>query len=227
MLRKLTLVVTTLLFVNAALAQTEKPDFDKIKKEVNDKDSKFYYKDLMKRYADHDTTLSTEEYRYLYYGYTFQSEYSAYGKPSVNDELKKANETRDTERQIELHKKALKEFPFNLRNLYRLAILLDKKGDSAQVERYNKKLIGVARAIMSTGDGRSDSTAMYVISTEHEYDLIFLLGYEFGGSQALVYVKDGPTDKMQLKKNDDNVDYLYFNVDRLFASMKGMFGNKN
>lgn len=223
---KLTLVVIALLFVHAALAQTEKPDFDKIKKEISDNNSKFYYKDITKRYADNDTTLSVEDYRYLYYGHSFQKEYSAYGRPSVNEELKKARDAADDAKQIELHKKALEQFPFNLRNLYRLAGLLDKKGDSAQGAIYHKKLLGVVKAIMSTGDGLSDSTAMYVISTEHEYDLIFLFGFEFA-SQALLYTKDGPLDKMQLKNNDEKIEYLYFNVDRLFASMKGTFDKKN
>lgn len=227
MLRKLIIAVIALLYAHTGLAQTEKPDFNKIGKEISDKDSKFYYKNIIKRYADDDTTLSIEEYRYLYYGYSFQSGYSAYGHPSVNDELKKAREAGDAEKQIGLNKKALKEFPFNLRNLYRMTILLDQKGDSVQAEIYNKKMLGVARAIMSTGDGLTDTTAMYVISTEHEYDLIFLLGFQFGGSQALVYSKDGPTDKMKLEKNDDKLEYLYFNVDRLFSSMKGLFDKKN
>lgn len=226
MLKKSTVVVIAALFFHAGFAQEGKPDFKQIEKEVGDKNSPFFYTALMKRYSNNDTLLTNDEYRHLYYGYSFQDSYSAYGKPSVNEDLKKAIKNKETDKIIELEKKALHEFPFNLRNLYRLVNILEDKGDTMQALLYNKKLVGVAKAIMSTGDGATDSTAMYVISVEHEYDLIFLLGYEFDGSQALVQVKDGPTDKMKLKKNDDNLEYMYFNVTTLFKSMSKMFEKK-
>lgn len=227
MLKKFVLIAIVLLFTSTGFAQTEKPDFDKIEKTVKDKNSPFFYATLLGRYNNNDTSLTNEEYRHLYYGFSFQDKYSPYGKPSVNDELRKAIDAEETDKIIELEKKALNEFPFNLRNLYMLSSMLVKKGDTAAADQYDRKLVGVARAILSTGNGTSDSTAMFVVSVDHEYDLISLLGYEFGGSQALIEVKDGPTDKMKLKKNEENLEYLYFNVSRLFDSMKNMFNKKN
>jgi len=207
-------------------SQTGKPDFKEIEKAIADKNSPFFYTPLMKRYTNNDTSLTLTELRYLYYGFSFQDSYSPYGSSAVKDELKKSITAGETDKIIELEKKVLTEFPFNLRNLNALVNVLDKKGDTAASNMYYKKLINLCKAILSTGDGASDSTAIYVISVEHEYDLIGLLGFEFGGSQALVYGKSGPMDKMKLKKNDDNIDYLYFNVDRLFASMEKMFKKK-
>jgi hypothetical protein len=227
MFKKITAFVITVLFLQTGFAQSEKPDFKKIEKAVNDKGSPFFYAALMKRYSDNDTTLTKEEYRHLYYGYCFQKTYSPYGRPSVNDELKKAITAGETNKIIELEKKALAEYPFNLRDLYMLSKTLIEKGETALGNVYDKKMIDVASAIMSTGNGASDSTSIYVISVDHEYNLISLLGFKFGGSQSLIYGKDGPTDKMKLEKNDDGLEYLYFNVDRLFASMKKMFDKKN
>ena len=223
MLKRLTILALAILFVQLSFAQTERPDFKKIEKEIKDKNSPFFYETLMKRYNENDTTLSKEQYRYLYYGYSFQKTYSAYGKPTVNDDLKKAREAGDYDEVIELEKKALSQYPFNLRNLYRLSNGLNKKGDTLQADIYDKKLVGIAKAIFSTGDGASDSTAMYVISVEHEYDLIFLMGYEFAGNQSLVQGKYGPMDKMKLKKNEENLENLYFDVSILFKSMDNMF----
>ena len=78
---------------------------------------------------------------------------------------------------------------------------------------------------MATGNGLTDSTAMYVISVDHEYDMISLLGYKFGGGQSLISNKNGSMDKMKIQKNDNNIDALYLNVDRLFASMDKLFKN--
>lgn len=205
----------------------QKPDFKEIEKKIKDKDSPFFYTTLMKRYTDNDTSLTTQEYRYLYYGYTFQKSYSPYGKSSYSDALKKSLTDNDTEKIIELEKKVLAEYPFNLRNLNMLTNVLDKKGDTAQATIFYRKLLGIAKAIMSTGDGASDSTAMFVISVEHEYDMIGLLGFKMGGGQALINSHGETMDKMTLAKNEEDLEYLYFNVDRLFAAMSNMFKDKN
>lgn len=230
MKQKICLLATVLVFAisQTGLAQeaklkTSKPDFKEIEKTIKDKTSPFYYPDLFKRYTDNDTTLTTEAYRYLYYGFSFQKNYSAYGRSAFNDELKKAIEDKETDKIIELEKRVLKEFPFNLRNLNTLTAVLDNKGDSIQAYAYYKKLLGVANAIMSTGDGTTDSTAMFVISVDHEYDMIGLLGFQMGGGQALISRHGEQMDKMTLAKNDEDIKYLFFNVDRLFASMMKLF----
>lgn len=230
MIKKLFLFILVIIISTSGFSQEQKqnmrkPDFKEIEKTINDKNSPFFYSTLMKRYKENDTTLTIEEYRYLYYGFSFQTNYSPYGKSSYNDALKKSIGENDMEKIIELEKKVLEEYPFNLRNLNTLTAVLEKKEDTAASYAYYKKLLGVAKAIMSTGDGASDSTAMFVISVEHEYDMIGLLGFKMGGGQALIHAKGEQMDKMTLEKNDENIEFLYFNVDRLFASMKKMFGN--
>jgi hypothetical protein len=230
--KKLLLAAFAFVFAYIGFAQTvpvktERPDFIEIEKAIKDKNGPFFYTALMGRYTKNDTTLTIEEYKYLYYGFSFQDNYSPYGKASVSDELKDKIAKKETDKIIELEKRLLVEFPFNLRNLSKLTNELDKKGEVEEANMYYKKLLGIAKAIMSTGDGRSDSTAMYVISVEHEYDMISLLDFKFGGSQSLVRGKYGSMDKMKLDKNDDNIEALYFNVDRLFASMEKLFRKKD
>ena len=227
MFKKIAAIILVLVIIQTGFAQTTKPDFTKIEKDINDKASPLFYATLLKRYTDNDTTLTRDEYIHLYYGFSMQDNYSPYGKPSVNDALKKALDADKTDKIIELEKKALTEYPFNIRDLYVLSTTLVKKGDTTEGNIYHKKMIEVVKTILSTGNGAADSTAMYVVSVDHEYDLISLLGYKFGSSQALVQTKDGPADKMALQKNEDNLDYLYFNVSRLFASMEKMFKKKN
>ncbi|MGG9971006.1 DUF4919 domain-containing protein [Ferruginibacter sp. SUN002] len=222
-IKKIAFVSILVVCAFSATAQNgnfRKPDYQSMKKTIADANSPFYYPPLMKRYMADDTTLTIEEYRYLYYGSSLDTGYAAYGNPSVREQLR--NE-KDVDKIIELEKKAIKEFPFNIRDIYNLNVKLEEKGDKVGASIYNHKLIGIVKAIMSTGDGLTDSTAMYVINVGHEYDLIGLLGYQFGGSQALIRAKNESMDKMKLKKNDDNIEYLYFNVDALFAGLYDLF----
>jgi hypothetical protein len=210
----------------------EKPDFAVIKNNCDNRASRFYYPSQIKRYVEDDTTLSVEEYRFLYYGSSFQPDYSPYGKSAVlkqlKEALKKENMTvAEIDNAIMLEKTVLKAFPFNLRNLNMLVRLYDLRGDSVNADKTYKKLLGVGRAILSTGDGRSDSTAMYVISVEHEYDMIGLLEYRFAGSQTLVHYKGSSLDYLTVDDNRYLTKGLYFNVDRLFASLDEMLKKKN
>lgn len=224
MLRNLFLVLIAVISIQYAVAQswqnkTRKPDYDAIEKTIKDTNSPFFYATLMKRYESGDTTLSTEDYRYLYYGSATNENYIAYGSPVAREKL---NKVKDIDKIIKLEKEALAEFPFNLRDIYNLYLKLDEKGEKEEAAIYYKKMMGIAQAIMSTGDGQTDSTAMYVVNVGHEYDMIGLLGYKFSGPQILIR-KTETMDKMGLAKNDDGLDYLYFNVDALFSSYKRMF----
>src|SRR5690242_4415478 len=77
----------------------ESPDYKKIEKDIADKESNLYYPKLLDRYLRSDTTMTLEEKRYVYYGYTFQSGYSPYGSSNYMDSLRpivrKQNVTRD------------------------------------------------------------------------------------------------------------------------------------
>jgi hypothetical protein len=221
-----------ILQANAQSDDYEKPDFAVIKSNCENRASRFYYPLQMKRYVEDDTTLSVEEYRFLYYGFSFQPEYSPYGKSAVLDQLREALKKEkmtpeEIDKAIGLEKKVLKEFPFNLRNLNMLVRLYDEKGDSVNADKTYKKLLGVGRAILSTGDGRADSSAMYVISVEHEYDMIGLLEYRYGGSQTLVHYKNSSLDYLTLADNKYLTKGLYFNVDRLFAVLEEQLKKKN
>ena len=47
----------------------EAPDLEKIRADVNNPDSRYYYPELMKRYEVYDTTrLTLDDYRHLYLG---------------------------------------------------------------------------------------------------------------------------------------------------------------
>jgi len=59
----------------------------------------------------------------------------------------------------------------------------------------------------------SKETALTVIYVSDEYEMLEVLGFKFGGQQALI--KDG-YDELQLEENPYGITYFYFDVRRLF-----------
>ncbi|OJV40557.1 MAG: hypothetical protein BGO29_14480 [Bacteroidales bacterium 36-12] len=76
----LTFLLIVFCHVNAQQLTYQKPDYDLIKKEIQDSSSTFYYPKLMSRLTQYDTTLSADDYRHLYYG----SLVSGYNSNSFN-----------------------------------------------------------------------------------------------------------------------------------------------
>src|SRR6185436_5552467 len=74
-----------------ATAQDDKfsiPDINEIEKSSKDSISSFYFPKLFERYKKCDTTLSEEEYKYLYYGYRLRDEYSSYSSSFWDDTVR-------------------------------------------------------------------------------------------------------------------------------------------
>ena len=72
------MIVIALMFLALNLYPQEHkmvtPDFVKIEAEIKNENSNFYYPKLFERYLKGDTTLTVEDYHYLYFGYSFQDE---------------------------------------------------------------------------------------------------------------------------------------------------------
>jgi len=74
--------------------------------------------------------------------------------------------------------------------------------------------------ILSSGDGRTEESAFHVISVSHEYDILQVLGFEFGGQQSLT-TKD--CDYLAVKENEYDIKGFYFNVQMLLEKEKDLF----
>ncbi len=193
------------------------PDYQGIKGVMNDSSSVFYYPRLMDRYQRCDTTLNMEDFRVLYYGTLFTSSYSPYARPEKNDTLiaiftADTVTTDDFRTIIKLEKKILENFPFNIWDLSVLSFAYHNTGDTIQYKNISYKLNMVVRTILSTGDGRTEETGWHVISVDHEYDLLNLLGLSFGGQQSLT---SGGCDYLKLKPNEFDIEGLFFDVNQI------------
>ena len=199
------------------------PDYDQIEARINDATSPYYYPVLMDRYTKADTTLTLQEKRHLYYGYVFQPGYTPYDSSDFTDSLsqvlRKENHTdRDLDKIIRYGDSLLAGNPFDLRILNYQMYALQRKEDHARFEAKMIQSRAIMDALLSSGDGTSKSFSFYVINTSHEYGLLGILGFDFGGSQSLI----DHYDYLTVAENDYGIDGLYFDVTPCLNRLKHM-----
>jgi hypothetical protein len=194
-------------------ANFEKPNYKKIGKEIKSKGSGYFYPNLMQRYQNSDSTLNIEEKRHLYYGYTFQPEYLPYGKSAYNDSLKAilSNPELDSagyDAVLKYSDSLLNHNPFDVRALNNKLNVYDYRKNDSEAIKYMIRLNIIFDAILSSGDGTTKETAFYVIAVSHEYDVLHIIGFNFGGQQSLVE----HYDYLTVKKNQYGIDGFYFDI---------------
>lgn len=214
-----------LLFFSTLCAQMSdvlKPDYAGIEREIKDPESPYNFETLFEKYKSADSTLTIEDKRHLYYGYSFTKEYSPYkrseAEQKLNDLLQKDNANRkDLEKVLKYTEEILKIYPFSLRmKEYRIYCFKNlKRFKEAAAEEFQVSVI--IDAILSSGDGTSKDRCFYIINTINEYELISLLGFEFGGRQTLI---ENRYDYLTLHDNSYSLDGLYFDVSRCIDTMK-------
>lgn len=200
------------------------PKYDQIKKHIKKKSSNLFYDSLMNRYLRADSTMTLEEKRHLYYGYSFNKKYSPYSRSDYDDSLRVIMQ-RENHSQVEFNKiiqfgdSALSSNPFDLRALNYQLYALDQIGNKEIFDKKVTQLRTIFDALISSGNGASKKEAFYVIYTTHEYDLLDVLGFTFGGHQSLIE----HYDYLTVAENDAGIEGLYFDVSPCLNSMSKMF----
>ena len=193
----------------------EKPDYEQIKLNIENKQSNFYYSKLWDRFQQGDSTMTLEEKRHLYYGYVFHKKYSPYSDvhdyKQVNAILNKENPTKkEWEKLVSLLNTSLSAEPFSCRYLYYQSIAYDALKKSVDADKNFRKIRSIVDALLSTGDGLSEETAIHVIAVSNEYDYLFLNNLSMR-SQALT---NGGCDVLYLKQNEGGLEEMWFDVNQ-------------
>lgn len=208
----------------------QKPDYKAIKELTSDKSSPYYYDKLFALYKQNDSTLSLKDYRMLYYGYYYQDSYKPY--TNYNNKAfkklghiydKKDYNKRDLERVIKLSIEYLEDNPFDARKLFDVYTAYKLLGDTVTGVPYLNKAMGIAKAILSTGDGLTKETAYHVLHISNEYFVILALGYDEDDDRMLT---EEWCDYLSLKDNDDGVKGLYFDVTRMRMAYMRRYKNQ-
>lgn len=193
-----------------------KVDFDHVKEVINKPGNLYWYPDLLKKFLSNDTTMTLEEYRNFYYGYTFQEDYDPYRESTysqrVEDLYYQKNFTREDKDSIEFYaEKSLKDNMFDLEQRQFYAFALREKGKRAKFKVHEFILERFILTIMSSGKGTEDMPWV-VICPDHEYNLINWLGYVAIDHQI---VGDGIEYIQVQTDSDSETKGFYFDVRRI------------
>ncbi len=211
----------TLLFAaiaGTALAEqkvpVERPDMEKIKNEVNNPESKYYYPTLMELYERNDTVMNLDQYRHLYLGTMFQEDYNPYRHTNFSSSVEslyyKEKHTRaELDSIINFAEQALQDDPFDLAQMNYLIFALRGRGKNNRADIWQYKLNHLLEAIISTGTGIDTDNAWFVINPRHEYNIINFMN---GVVENQQYVEPY-FDYISIKKTSDKApDGYFFNI---------------
>jgi hypothetical protein len=225
-MKKAILFIILIFLFNSFFASAQKVltvDLDLIKKNINDKSSPFYYPALIQRFERGDTTLTSEQYKHIYYGHSFSENFSPYNENKGLDSFFKLYRQENFKDALPYALKAIHADPVNLALTYKILIcyhVLEQK-DSARF--YAKRYYPLLDVIYDSGNGRSIQTAMVVTNVGDEYEILHDSKLKSTGQ----FLLDGPTDKLVLdeesQKKEPKIKELFFNVEISFGQMEKMF----
>lgn len=203
-----------LLTASSLIAQEiQAPDYREIRSSIQNAKGPNYYPQLMRRYLENDTTLTMEQYRALYYGFTLQEDFVPYQQErqklfDIRRELVKNNGSKKIcPEAIKISKEALDDNPFDLLAISTLAFSYLQLNDTVSYNLWNDKQNSLLDAIVSSGDGEDIESAIHVINIEHEYEVLNRMGLQILSDSLC-------SDKVEYLKvlpNAEDVPGLYFN----------------
>ena len=226
LMKKYILIASIILSISlGAYAQNDEdkiyraPDWGQIEGEVSNPGSKYYYPFLMSRYQASDTTLTHDDYYYLYYGYSTQPGYRPFLEAQYADSLKwafamKTTPTADVYRRVvNFCTEVLAEEPFNIRDINALAFAYQMLEQPEKADRELLKMAMIAETIKSTGSGLAESSPWFIIYSKHAEDILNLLGANY--TRAIIVSRTTefvPVNNMQ----DRYYKGYYFNFSEIY-----------
>ncbi|MBQ8470656.1 MAG: DUF4919 domain-containing protein [Alistipes sp.] len=182
-----------LLLLLPVLAVAKTPVEEDILQRITDQNSPFYYTGLMMRYENGDATLSDEDYHYLYYGYAYQDNY----KPlATNPDLEQLlalmqglNPDKTDRTQLEemlvAANAARQKDPFSPKILNVLTFIYESLGEKVKAEQWARRMNGVIRAIVASGDGLTQRTPRHILMFDHALDVMAAEGLPCGKARIV------------------------------------------
>jgi len=224
-MKKILTILVCLMVSGAGFAQEiEAPDYNTIARNVAEKDSEYYYPELVARYNAADTSMTLEQRRHLYYGsiavHKKGLKESTEALRKMNEVLMKQNPGReDLESLVDYTATILAYEPYSITIKKYRQYCLEQLGyyKQAIAERAQTEII--IDAILSSGDGSTLDKSIHVIDQDNEFEVISLLGFEPEGNE---YATNGQVDYIVLGKNAYGKPGLYFEVTQMAKQVTGL-----
>ncbi|HLO90315.1 MAG TPA: DUF4919 domain-containing protein [Lentimicrobium sp.] len=214
-MKKLLVFIPSFLIGAMLLAQTSfsAPDMKKISKSLSGKNAALYGR-LMNRLQTNDTTLSLNDYQLLYYGTALQAGYNPQKDSPLRDTLyglfSNAQSGRADFREVKkIANQILEQLPFDIRTLDPSIHASRMLNDNATADKLEMRMGRIIETIYNSGDGRTETTPFYVVSTANEVDMLRALGFT---PATIIAMQSGNLDFWKVKENDFGIDGFFFKV---------------
>lgn len=193
----------------------ESIDWLYIESVISDKNSVDYYPMLYSRYLIGDSTLTVDDYRLLYYGYSFQESYAPLENESLvrsvlryHSQILKTQSSEELYTLLEMTKGVLDIEPFNIRILNLMTFCYIQLNDVEGFTNYSRKMNGIVDAILSSGSGVDKNSPWSVIYRDDIVDLTVLLG---GEVSIKTYITTN-IEYFHLNKRIEDIRGFYFDL---------------
>lgn len=192
-----------------------------IKARIEDPASAYYYPNLRMRYEQADSTLTADDYHYLYYGYAYRPEYRPLENDPALDRFYEALARMDVDApaQADLEAvaaagtEALEADPFSPQVLNMLSFVYAVQGDSQRAALYRDRMNRVLATIEDSGDGLKEQSAWHILMFSHALDLLAAKNIPVRESsivsRTVEYIP-------RIKKDEEGVKGYYFDYGRIY-----------
>ena len=180
---------------------------------------------LCERFESGDTTLTSDQYATVYYGFAAQSRYNGslgYGEVDAMTLI----EQDKPQEAFALCERILSKAPVSLQGHMMLLLAAGRAAiPPEQAYRYAIRFDGLLDAVFRSGDGRSVRTAFRVLSVADEYVVMQALGVESVLSQSLV---EEHYDRIEISgATGYKGDEIYFDVSLPMKHLYKVFGKNS
>lgn len=210
-------IIGSLLLSTSGFAQRTMNN-DEILRAVIDNNSPYYYPSLETRYMAGDTTLTVNDYFYLYYGFAHQDAYKPLEGNTAADKLLNilaANPEPTPEEAlkiVEQAQEAMKRDPFSLKNINFLIYAYGILGDTVNEKINYDRLTKIIAAIKSSGTGTTVESPWHVLSFSHSSDL--LAAMELQAMKRMIVSRT--VEYIPLLSRNGNIKGYYFDFGRAY-----------
>lgn len=207
-------ILLLLLLLSFTIYSQTPVDYKLIGENIKNSKSEFYYPDLLARFQKGDTTLTLNQKRHLYYGYTFQENFKNFKFNGLLDSISKYEQLNTNEallKALDFKKKVLERNPFETGIIDgKLAIYKTQKNEEEFMKGIHQISL-IFDAILSSGNGLTKDTAFVVTSVSAEYEIMSILGFKPVKNPVIV---DQNYEFVEVESNNKNVKGIYFDVSR-------------
>lgn len=189
--------------------------YDKIKLFVEK--NRVEYDELLTRFRNADSTLTDEDMKIVYYGFSFTESYTGMGTIEETTIKKLLRDSKIEEAKLMLDS-ALDNNPVNTGLLKIGFNLYASLNDNDHVEKFRWQITKLIDTILLSGEGTKDSP-MYVIDVSDEYTTMYqALGVTKMKQQSIA----GICDLMDVSINEIEAE-IYFDTRRSLQRMKEIY----